>query len=342
MIDKDGPGSDLPLVWVLATGGTIASSGGSPTDLSNYSVGTLTVDDLINAVPAIGQLARIKVETIANVFSSDLTTSHWLTLARRINAILSADPTVAGIVVTHGTNTLEETAYFLNLTVQDDRPVVMVGAMRPATAISADGPLNLYNAIRTAICVEARGKGALIVMNDAINSARDATKTHTYRVETFRAPELGLLGQIDGDRVSFYHSSTRRHTAHSEFDGGALTNLAKVEIVYSYVESDPAIIDAIVTTGAKGIVFAAGGAGVLSSAEKAAVRRMRQLPPELRPVLVLSSRVGNGRVIPRTEYDELGMVPADNLNPQKARVLLMLALTQTKELQEIRRMFAEY
>ena len=342
MLENDGPGSDLPLVWVLATGGTIASSGGSPTDLSNYSVGTLTGDDLINAVPAIGQLARIKVESIANVFSSDLTTSHWLTLARRINAILSTDPTVAGIVVTHGTNTLEETAYFLNLTVQDDRPVVIVGAMRPATAISADGPLNLYNAIRTAIAAEARGMGALIVMNDAINSARDATKTNTYRVETFRAPELGPLGQIDGDKVSFYHSSTRRHTARSEFDGGALTSLAKVEIVYSYVESDPAIIDAIVTTGAKGIVFAAGGAGVLSSAEKAAVQRIRQLPPELQPVLVLSSRVGNGRVISRTEYDELGMVPADNLNPQKARVLLMLALTQTNDLQEIRRMFAEY
>jgi L-asparaginase len=179
-------------------------------------------------------------------------------------------------------------------------------------------------------------------MNDAINSARDATKTNTYRTETFRAPELGLLGQIDGDKVSFYHSSTRRHTSRSEFDGGALTSLAKVEIVYSYVESDPAIIDAIVTTGARGIVFAAGGAGVLSSAEKAAVQRIRQLPPELQPVLVLSSRVGNGRVIPRTEYDELGMVPADNLNPQKARVLLMLALTQTKELPEIRRMFAEY
>jgi L-asparaginase type II len=342
MMERDGLGSDLPLVWVLSTGGTIASSGGSPTDLSNYSVGNLSGEDLLHAVPAIGQLARIKVEPIANVFSSDLTTSHWLTLSRRINEILSADPSVAGVVVTHGTNTLEETAYFLNLTVKDDRPVVMVGAMRPATAISADGPLNLYNAIRTAIAPEARGKGALIVLNDAINSARDATKANTYRVETFRAPELGLLGQIDGDLVSFYHSSTRRHTARTEFDVGALVSLPKVEIVYSYVESDPAIIDAIVTTGAKGIVFAAGGAGVLSSAEKAAVRRIGQLPPNSRPVLVLSSRVGNGRVIPRTEYDELGMVPADNLNPQKARVLLMLALTQTHDLQEIRRMFAEY
>ena len=342
MIDKDGAGRDLPLVWVLSTGGTIASSGGSPTDLSNYSVGNLSGNDLINAVPAIGQLARIKVEPIANVFSSDITTSHWLTLSRRINEILRADPTVAGVVVTHGTNTLEETAYFLNLTVRDDRPVVMVGAMRPATAISADGPLNLYNAIRTVTSEEARGKGVLIVMNDAINSARDATKTNTYRVETFRAPELGLLGQIDADKVSFYHSSTRRHTVRSEFDGGALTSLPKVEIVYAYVESDPAIVDAIVSTGAKGIVFAAGGAGVLSSGEKAAVRRIGRLPPNARPVLVLSSRVGNGRVIPSQEYDELEMIPADNLNPQKARVLLMLALTKTNDPQEIRRMFVEY
>jgi L-asparaginase len=342
MMERDGLGSDLPLVWVLSTGGTIASSGGSPTDLSNYSVGNLSGEDLLHAVPAIGQLARIMVEPIANVFSSDLTTSHWLTLSRRINEILSADPSVAGVVVTHGTNTLEETAYFLNLTVKDDRPVVLVGAMRPATAISADGPLNLYNAIRTAIAPEARGKGALIVLNDAINSARDATKTNTYRVETFRAPELGLLGQIDGDLVSFYHSSTRRHTARTEFDVRALASLPKVEIVYSYVESDPAIIDAIVTTGAQGIVFAAGGAGVFSSVEQAAVRRIGQLPSNSRPALVMSSRVGNGRVIPRQEYDELGMIPADNLNPQKARVLLMLALTRTKDPHEIRRIFAEY
>ncbi len=342
MIENQGLGSDLPLVWVLSTGGTIAGWGGSPTDLSNYGVGTLTGDDLINAVPAIRQIARIKVEPIANVNSSDITTSHWLTISRRINEVFDADPSVAGIVVTHGTNTLEETGYFLNLTVHDDRPVVMVGAMRPPTAISADGPLNLYNAIRTALSVEARGKGALIVMNDAINSARDATKTNTYRVETFRAPELGMLGQVDEDKVSFYHSSTRRHTARTEFDVRSLASLPKVEIVYSYVESDTAIIDAIVRSGAQGIVVAAGGAGVLSSAEKAAVRRIGQLPPKSRPVLVMSSRVGNGRVIARKEYDELGMIPADNLNPQKARVLLMLALTKTNDPTEVRRFFAEY
>jgi L-asparaginase len=157
-------------------------------------------EELVNSVPQIRQVATVKVEQIVNVSSSDITTDNWLTIANRINAIL-ADPNVAGIVVTHGTNTLEETAYFLNLTVKHDRPVVLVGSMRPSTAISADGPLNLLNAIRTAISTEAKGKGVLIVLNDEINGARDATKTNTFRVETFRSPELGLLGYVDEDKV---------------------------------------------------------------------------------------------------------------------------------------------
>ncbi len=337
-----GVNRELPLVWVLSTGGTIAGQGSSATDLSNYKSGSLLGEQLVNAVPQIKQVATVKVDQIANVSSSDLTLDHWLTLANRINKIYAEDPTVAGVVITHGTNTLEETAYFLNLTVRSDKPVVLVGSMRPATAISADGPLNLLNAIRTAIAPESRGKGALIVMNDEINGARDTTKTNTLRVETFRAPELGLLGYVDEDSVSFYRSSTRRHTRNSEFDIGGITRLPKVEILYSYVEPDGALVQALVAAGVKGIVFAGTGAGHLSSAERAALKPVLALPAQARPVLVRSSRVGNGRVAGREEFDAIGMVPADTLSPQKARILLMLALTKTSDPGAIKRMFAEY
>jgi L-asparaginase len=332
----------LPRVWVLATGGTIAGTGASPTDLSNYRAGTLAGQALVDAVPQIRQIADVTVEQVANVVSSDITLDIWLKLARRINQILADDPAVAGVVVTHGTNTLEETAYFLNLTVKSDRPVVLVGSMRPATAISADGPLNLLNAVRTAIARDARGKGALVVMNDEINGARDVTKTNTYRVETFRSPELGALGYVDEDKVAFYRASTRRHTSDSEFDVSTLTALPKVEIVYSYVEADTAMIDAVVAQNAKGLVLAGTGAGALSTFEKATVTALSKLPATARPVIVRSSRVGNGRVLGRPEFDEIGTLPADNLNPQKARILLMLALTTTTDAQEIRRMFQEY
>src|ERR1041385_3439289 len=245
------PKPELPLVWVLSTGGTIAGQGSSSTDLSNYESGTLRGEDLVKAVPEIQKLANVKVEQIVNVNSSDVTIANWLTLANRINTIFGSDPKVAGIVVTHGTNTLEETAFFLNLTVKYDRPVVVVGAMRPATAISADGPLNLLNAIRTASSPEARGKGVLVVMNEEINGARDVTKTNTFRVETFRAPELGYLGYIDDDKITFYRTSTRRHTVNSEFDVRGLTALPKVDIVYSYIQPSPEVIRALVAAGDK-------------------------------------------------------------------------------------------
>ena len=336
------PTKELPIVWVLSTGGTISGAGTSATDLSNYKSGSLLGEELVNAVPQIKEVANVKVEQVVNVGSPDITLENWLTLANRINKIFADDSRVAGIVITHGTNTLEETAYFLNLTIKFDRPVVLVGSMRPATAISADGPLNLLNAVRTAASPEARGKGVLIVMNDEINGARDVTKTNTTRVDTFRAPELGLLGYVNEDKASFYHASTKRHTVNSEFDVSAVKTLPEVEIVYSYVEPNPAIIKALVSSGTKGIVFAGTGAGLLSSFEKSALKTIQAIPAESRPVMVRSSRVGNGRVIARDEYDVMGMIPADTLNPQKARILLMLALTKTNDLKEIKRMFAEY
>ena len=339
---QEAGNKELPLVWVLSTGGTIAGQGASSTSLTEYKSGSLLGEELVRAVPEIRQVANVRVEQIVNVASPDLTLHNWVTLANRINRILSDDPKVAGIVVTHGTSTLEETAYFLNLTVKHDRPVILVGAQRPSTAIGADGPLNLLNAVRTAISPEARAKGVLIVMNEEINAARDVTKTNTYRVETFRSPELGYLGYVDADKVSFYRTSTKRHSVNSEFDVSRINALPTVDILYSYVEPNAALIHALIASGVKGIVFAATGAATLSSIEKSAIKEVLSLPAVSRPVLVRSSRTGNGRVVAREEYDNMGMIPADTLNPQKARILLMLALTKTKDLEEIKRMFAEY
>src|SRR5262245_9676216 len=337
---------DLPLVWVLSTGGTIAGQGASSTSLSEYKSGTLLGEELVKAVPEIRQYSNVKVEQLFNVASPDLTLGNWLTLAKRVNGIFAEDPNVAGIVITHGTNTLEETAYFLNLTIKHDRPVVLVGAQRPATAISSDGPLNLLNAIRTASAPDARGKGVLIVMNDEINGARDVTKTNTYRVETFRSPELGFLGYVDADKVTFYRASTRRHTWNSEFDVSAIQELPKVDIVYSYIEPNTSLLQPLIMSGTKGIVFAGTGAGSVSKTERSTLKALLSSTAGSKPVLVRSSRVGNGRVIElvaaRQEYDSLGIIPADNLNPQKARILLMLALTKTTDVSEIKRMFSEY
>ena len=331
-----------PLVYVLSTGGTISGRGDTSTNLTNYRSGSILGEQLVAGVPEIGQVAEVKVEQIANVSSTDITLDNWLTMAKRINRIFAEDANVAGVVITHGTNTLEETAYFMNLAVKHDRPVVLVGSMRPSTAFSADGPINLLNGVRTAIAPEARGKGALVVLNDEINAARDVTKTNTYRVETFRAPELGILGYVDGDRVSFYRESTKRHTTRSEFDVTNVARLPQVEIVYSYAGAGTTAIEALAASGVRGIVFAGTGAGLLSTVERNAIKKIAAMPEASRPVMVRSARVGNGRVVANDPYDAMGMIPADNLNPQKARVLLMLALTKTHDVREIARMFREY
>ncbi len=339
---QDSPSRPLPVVWVLATGGTISGGGATPTSLTQYRAGAFSGDELVAAVPALADHAVMRAQQIANVGSPNITFEVWLSIARRINEIFADDPNVAGVVITHGTNTIEETAYFLNLTVRHDRPVVLVGAQRPATAISADGPLNLLNAVRTAVAPEARGKGVMVVMNDEINAARDVTKTSTYRVETFNSRTLGYLGYVDADRVSFYRESTRRHTVHAEFDLTGITQMPRVDIVYSYVEPNPVMIRALIEDGVDGIVLAGTGAGLISAVERTALGSVMALPSDARPVVVRSNRTGSGRVVPLGAYDERGMIPADTLNPQKARVLLMLALTRTRDHDEIRRMFSEY
>jgi L-asparaginase type II len=334
-------GAVRPVVWVLSTGGTIAGQGASSTNLIEYRPALLG-EQLVANVPEIRDVADVKVEQISNVGSPAITVEIWLRLAKRIDAIFSSDPKVAGVVITHGTNTLEETAYFLNLTVRHDRPVVLVGAMRPASALSADGPLNLLNAVRVAASAEARGKGVLVALNDAIHAARDVTKANTYRVETFRSPDFGPIGTVDGDRVSIYRASTRRHTAQSEFDVSTVTSLPKVEILYSYAEPSPLPIRALVQGGIPGIVFAGTGAGLLAPVERDELAALQSAPTEKRPILVRSNRTGGGRVVSHPDYDRIGMIPADNLNPQKARVLLMLALSKTRDPAAIRRMFEQY
>lgn len=327
----------LPNVKILATGGTIAGSSASNTDVTGYKAGALTIDTLINAVPEMKQLANVSGEQIANVGSPDIDNAVLLKLAKRINELLASDD-VDGIVITHGTDTLEETAYFLNLVVKSDKPVVVVGAMRPATAISADGSFNLYNAVKIAGSPQARGKGVMIELNDRIGSARYITKTNTTGTDTFKSVEQGYLGVVSGGNVFFYNESTRKHTTESVFDVTNLTSLPQVDILYEYQNNGSYFYDAAIAAGAKGIVVAGSGNGSMSSASSkgAAAAAGKGV------VVVRSTRTGSGVVTHSASDDKAGMVSSDSLNPQKARILLMLALTKTSNPSEIQTYFDQY
>ncbi|MEN6414055.1 MAG: type II asparaginase [Veillonellales bacterium] len=328
----------LPNVKILATGGTIAGSAASNTQMTGYKAGALGIDVLMNAVPQMKQYANVSGEQVCSISSNNMTDEIWLKIAKRVNELLTSDD-VDGIVITHGTDTLEETAYFLNLVVKSDKPVVLVGAMRPATAISADGPVNLLNAVRLAASKDAWGKGVLIAMNDEINSARDATKTNTTHVDTFKAPELGCLGYINNGKPYFYRNTTRLHTSQSVFDITGLTQLPDVEIIYSHSGENRALVDAAVAAGAKGIIYAGTGNGSIHDAAEAGLIDAQKQGV----VIVRSSRTGNGTVINSVpKWDKEHFLMADTLNPQKARILLMLALTKTDNLEEIQTMFNEY
>ena len=332
-----GTAMALPNVAILATGGTIAGVAGSSTQTTGYKAGSLRVQALIDAVPAITQMANIKGYDIANIGSESMTVEVWLKLANKINELLAGD--TDGVVVTHGTDTLEETAYFLNLVVKSDKPVVIVGAMRPATAISADGPMNIYNAVRVASDPKSKGYGVLITMNDAINGARDVLKTNTLRVDTFQNHELGYLGYIEGGNPVFYKKSLRRNTINSEFDIKGLTSLPRVDIIYSHVNDDGILAEAAVKAGAKGIIHAGTGNGsVHVNTEQALYNAVKK-----GVTVVRSARVPYGPVIQSTDYwTNGGLLDGGALSPQKARVLLQLALTKTNDPKEIQRMFNEY
>jgi len=326
-------------VTILATGGTIAGTGATSTTTVGYTAATVGVQRLIEAVPELAKVANVTGEQVFQIASENMTNEHWLTLAKRVNVLL-AQSSVDGIVITHGTDTLEETAYFLHLVVKSRKPVVLVGAMRPSTALSADGPLNLYNAVLLAASPEARGKGVLVAMGDQIHTARDVSKVNTSTPDAFRTPELGMLGYFQGSKAFFYRQLVRKHTVETEFDVSALASLPSVEIVYGYANVGPVAVDAYMAAGAKGIIHAGVGDGSLAAKVVPALKAARAKGA----IVVRASRVGQGILARNGEANdvELDFVVADTLNAQKARILLMLALTKTTSSKEIQRMFYMY
>lgn len=330
---------EKPNVVILATGGTIAGAGVSSTTTVGYTAAVTAVDKLISNVPELAKVANVRGEQVFQIASESITMDNWLTLAKRVNQLLAQD-NVDGIVITHGTDTLEETAYFLDLVVKSEKPVVLVGSMRPGTAMSADGPLNLYRAVILAGTKEAAGSGVMVMLNDTIHSGREVTKTITDRVDTFQAPIIGAIGVFTGDKPVFYRQSLRKNTVATEFDVTNLTSLPRVDIVYHYAGNAGTMIDAAVNAGAKGIVHAGTGNGSIGKAEYPAVENALKNGV----VIVRSARVGSGIIARNGEAndDKYGFIASDNLNPQKARVLLMLALTKTSDVNEIQQMFWKY
>jgi L-asparaginase len=327
-----------PNIVILATGGTIAGAAATGTQ-AGYTSGAVTIDAMIAAVPGIKDLANITGEQISNVGSQDMSFDIMLKLAKRINELL-AKPDVDGIVVTHGTDTMEETAFFLNLVVKSDKPVVLVGSMRPSTAVSADGPLNLYDGVAVAADPNAKGRGVLVVMNDSIHGAHSLTKTSTTAVQTFMSPQRGLVGVSTYGKNDYYNNPEWKHTTGSEFDVTNVTKFPRVDIVYACEDMSPDLIDAAVANGAKGIVIAGVGNGNMNKASLEAAERAAKKGV----VIVRSSRVATGAVGRNVEVndDEMGFVASDELNPQKARILLMLALLKPRSTAEIQQLFLTY
>jgi L-asparaginase len=327
-----------PNIVILATGGTIAGAAASGTQ-AGYKSGAVTIDAMLAAVPGISDLAAIKGEQISNVGSQDMSFDILLKVAKRINE-LAAGSAVDGFVITHGTDTLEESAFFLNLTVKTDKPVVMVGSMRPSTAVSADGPLNLYNAVGVAADPHAKGRGVLVVMNDWIQAAHSLTKTSTTAVQTFMSPLRGLVGVASYGKNDFYTTPEWKHTTQTEFDVAQVTQLPRVDVIFAALDMSPTLIDASVAGGAKGIVIAGVGNGNMNKASvDAAANAVKK-----GVVVVRSSRVPTGTVGRNVELndDDLGFIASDELNPQKARVLLSLALLKQPSPKQLQAMYRTY
>jgi L-asparaginase type II len=320
--------SDFPRVLILTTGGTIATRVGAPMESGV---------DLVDAVPALLDHAQVEVEEFSRIGSSQMTPTHWLGLAKRINRAYESNPDLSGVVVTHGTDTMEETAFFLNLTVRDSRPVILVGSMRSSDEISADGPANLLNAVRVAVQRGAVGAGVLVVLNEDISSARDVWKTDNRRVHTFRSPEFGYLGVVDPDTVMFYRSSTLPHTAQSEFDVRRLDSLPRVEIVTDFAGFDGSAIEDLLQRSPDGIVLSTFAGGRMSAGARTGVQKAAEagIP------VVVASRVPGGRIIGNPARP-LGAVVARDLPAHKARILLMLAMTTTVNLPDLQRIFDTY
>ena len=320
--------SGLPRVRLVATGGTI----------SNRSGGRLTAEELVASIPGVERYVRPEVEQFANVASGSLTLKQWVGLVNRINTIFVEDPELSGIVVTSGTDTLEETAYFLDLTVRSDKPVVIVGSMRNPSTLGYEGAANLLEGYRVAADPRSRGKGVLVVLNDEINSARDVTKTDAHRLDTFQSRSYGILGVVDADRIVFYRDVVKRHAGTTEFDVSAIEDLPRVDVVMTYQGATGDIIKAIVDQGARGIVIAAAGAGAMSGTQDEGIRYAL----DKGVFVVIATRTGSGRIMPRSTSAARLQIEGEDLAPIKARILLMLALTKTRDAAEIQRMFSEY
>lgn len=324
-------------IAILGTGGTIAGFIDSTIATTGYAAGAIDIDVLIKAVPQIRDLADISWEQIANIDSSNMCDEIWLRLAKKIAKLFAEG--IDGVVITHGTDTMEETAYFLNLTIKSDKPVVLVGAMRPSTAISADGPKNLYNAVALVVNKEAKNKGVMVAINDKILSARGVVKTHSLNVDAFSSPDFGDLGYIVDGKVFFYNNVIKAHTKNAPFDVSKLTSLPKVDILYSYSNDGSGVAaKALFEHGAKGIVVAGSGAGSIHKNQKDVLKEL--LKKGLK--VVVSSRVVAGCVAVSDSDEKLGFISAEDLNPQKARVLLMLALTKTSDPKKIQEYFLKY
>jgi L-asparaginase len=328
-----------PRVVLIGAGGTISSLGRHALDWEYMDLGRRQEpEELLERFPEATREADVVPVRFRPMSSAKLGPPEWLEINDLVHAVVERERP-DGVVLTHGTATLEETAYFLGLALKVDVPMVLVGSQRPANMISSDAAMNLLGAVRVAGSREARGLGVLVLLNDEIQAAREVTKASTSRLETFRSPDLGMLGYADADGcVAIYRRPARRHAPDTEFDVRGRRDLPRVDIAWSYAGADGAAIEAFVAAGARGIVTASLAPGVNTTGESEALRAARA-----RGVLIVqSTRAGSGRVLPRAALREGGFVPADNLNPQKARVLAMLALTRTDDPREVERMFAEY
>jgi L-asparaginase len=329
-----------PKVAFIGTGGTIASLGRGPLDLQDYGAAgnVMHAEEIVAKWPVVHQVADVIAVKYRNIPSTAIDFPDWKALVGLCHQLRAAHADLAGIAIGHGTATLEETAYFLNLTLKIPIPVVLVGAQRPSSALSSDAGMNLVNAVRVAASPEARGMGVLVVLNDEIHAAREVTKTSTLRLQTFRTPDFGVLGHADGDAVVFYRQPLRRRAPDTEFDIAALDVLPRVDVSYSYAGADGTAVRAFAAAGARGIVSAGFAPGFSAPGEAEALKAA--VAEGI--VVVQSTRAGSGRTFQSSRLKAGGLLIADNLNPQKARILLSLALTRTREPDEIMRIFQTY
>ena len=329
-----------PRVAFIGTGGTISSLGSGPLDILDYGAteNRMQAQAILERFPECQEAADVVAVGFDNVVSHTIFFSAWKRMLALCARLVADDPGLSGIVIGHGTASLEETAYFLTLTLTVAVPVVLVGSQRPASALSSDAGMNLVNAVRVAACPDARGMGVLVLLNDEIHAAREVTKTSTFRLQTFRTPDFGALGHADGDRVAFYRAPLRRHAPDTEFDISALDALPRVDIAYAYVGSDGTAVRAFLAAGARGIVSAGFAPGFPGTVEA----ELLQAAVRDGVTVVQSTRAGSGRTYRGRRATASGFLVADNLNPQKARLLLALALTVTSDPGEITRIFETY